>query len=49
MLENSVAANGQSGQAVQAVWAEIGDTFAEQTKKIRLSDMAAESGPMYYI
>lgn len=49
MLENSVSPNGQSGQAVQAVWAEIGDTFAEQAKNIRLSDMAAETGPMYYI
>ncbi|MBC2592956.1 Rrf2 family transcriptional regulator [Ruficoccus amylovorans] len=49
MLENSVSANGQSGQAVQAVWAEIGETFAEQTRKIRLSDLAAETGPMYYI
>ncbi|MGE9292145.1 MAG: RrF2 family transcriptional regulator [Puniceicoccales bacterium] len=49
MLENSVSANGQSGQAVQGIWAEIGDTFAERTKNIPLSDMVAETGPMYYI
>lgn len=50
MLENAISANGHSGQAVQAVWVEIGKQFEAQTRAVKLADMVpADSEHMYYI
>ena len=50
LLQNSVTADGESGQAIQAVWEKISVEWCQSLEQISLETICADQGPpMFFI